>query len=329
MSEHLPHPVGGVDYPRTLQEFDRWFATESQCSEYLQRLRWPDGFRCPRCSSAKASSTDRDLLLCADCGRQTSVTAGTLLEGTRKPLRVWLQAAWYVTNQKFGVSALGLKRILGFGSYQTAWTWLHKLRRAMVRPGRDALQGRVEVDETYVGGVETDAHGRQLKGKALVVIAIETLSPKGFGRVRIRTVPDATGLSLSSFVRDVVTPGSLVVTDGWRGYQGLSALGYLHERHALMRGTEPAHAVLPGPHRIASLLKRWLLGTHQGAVRHQHLDYYLDEYTFRFNRRHSRARGLLFHRLMEQAMNLGPATYTEISGRKPESPSDPGSAATT
>ena len=323
------HPVGGVDYPRTLQEFDRWFATEAQCAEYLQRLRWPGGFRCPRCRSAKSWSTGRALLQCADCGRQTSVTSGTLLEGTRKPLRVWLQAAWYVTNQKLGVSALGLKRIMGFGSYQTAWAWLHKLRRAMVRPGRDALQGRVEVDETFVGGSETGVRGRQLKGKALVVIAIETLSPKGFGRVRLRVLPDATGPTLLGFVNDVVRPGSLVVTDGWRGYDGLKAHGYRHERHPLMGRKEPAHVVLPGPHRIASLLKRWLLGTHQGAVGHEHLDYYLDEYTFRFNRRQSRARGLLFHRLMERAMNLEPTPYAEIVGGKSTAPSDREPAAVT
>ena len=255
----------------------------------MRRLRWPEGFQCPRCHSGKAWTTARGLLHCEKCGHQTSLTAGTLFEGTRKPLRVWFQAAWYLTNQKFGVSALGLKRILGLGSYQTAWTWLHKLRRAMVRPGRDLLTGRIEVDETYIGGNEEGVFGRQLKGKSLVVIALETMSPKGFGRVRLRQVPDASGASLST-------------------------QGYHHERRIISGSGNQAHFVLPGPHRIASLLKRWLLGTHHGAVRHEHLEYYLDEYTFRFNRRRSRARGLLFHRLIEQAVNLSPATYGQIIG---------------
>lgn len=314
MSDQAPHPVGGIDYPRTLQEFDEWFADETGCAEYVRHLRWPKGFRCPRCDSEEAWTTARGLLHCEKCGHQTSLTAGTLFEGTRKPLRVWFQAAWYITNQKSGVSALGLKRILGLGSYQTAWTWLHKLRRAMVRPGRDLLSGYVEVDETYIGGDEEGVFGRQLKGKSLVVIALETLSPKGFGRVRLRLVPDASGASLCGFVRDVVAPGSHIITDGWRGYDDLSAQGYHHERRIISGSGKKAHSVLPGPHQIASLLKRWLLGTHHGAVRREHLAYYLDEYTFRFNRRRSRARGLLFHRLIEQAVNLCPATYSQIIG---------------
>jgi transposase-like protein len=240
------------------------------------------------------------------------VTAGTIFEGTRKPLRVWFQAMWYITNQKSGVSALGLKRVLGLGSYQTAWAWLHKLRRAMVRPGRELLSGRVEVDESYVGGEEEGVHGRETETKAIVVIAVEMHSPKGFGRVRLRQVPDVSGPSLIGFVGDVVAPGATVITDGWQGYRGLSKHGYIHERRVLSGNSDPAHVVLPGPHRVASLLKRWLLGTHQGAVRQRQLDYYLDEYTFRFNRRTSKSRGLLFHRLMEQAVHIDPIPYRDI-----------------
>ena len=162
------HPVGGIDYPRTLQEFDVWFAAEEDCALYLRKLRWPDGFKCPRCASLEAWLTARHLLHCARCHRQTSITAGTVFEGTRKPLRIWFQARWFLTNQKLGVSALGLKSILGLGSYQTAWTWLHKLRRVMVRPGRDMLSGRVEIDETYVGGDEEGVQGRQTETKALL-----------------------------------------------------------------------------------------------------------------------------------------------------------------
>jgi transposase-like protein len=235
-----------------------------------------------------------------------------VFEGTRKPLRSWFQAMWYVTNQKFGVSALGLQRVLGLGSYKTAWTWMHKLRRAMVRPGRDLLSGRVEVDESYVGGEEEGASGRYTEKKALVVIAIEVHEPKGFGRVRLRQIPDASGASLTPFVQDVVSPHSTVITDGWPGYNGLEKLGYVHERRIISGSGQPAHTLLPGPHRIASLLKRWLLGTHQGAVSREHLDYYLDEYTFRFNRRTSKARGLLFHRLMEQAVRTEPTPFARI-----------------
>lgn len=275
--EPAPHPVGGVNYPRTLAEFDAWFATEADCARYVERLRWPQGFCCPRCGETKGWLTARRLVHCGGCGRQTSLTAGTVFEGTRKPLRTWFQAMWYVSNQKFGVSALGLKRVLGLGSYETAWSWMHKLRRAMVRPGRDLLSGRVEVDESYVGGEKEGASGRYTESKALVVIAIEVHEPRGFGRVRLRRIPDASGASLAPFVQDVVSPGSTIVTDGWRGYNGLEKLGYGHKRKVISGSGQAAHALLPGPHRIASLLKRWLLGTHQGAVSREHLDYYLDE----------------------------------------------------
>lgn len=269
---------------------------------------------CPSCGATKAWETGRHLLRCAACQRQTSLTAGTIFDGTRKPLRTWFQAMWYVTSQKLGVSALGLKRVLGLGSYQTAWAWLHKLRRAMVRPGRELLRGRVEVDETYVGGEEEGTVGRYTETKAIVAIALEMLSPKGFGRVRLRQVPDVSGASLLGFVRDVVAPGATVMTDGWSGYNGVTKSGYVHERTVISASGSPAHVAMPGVHRVASLLKRWLLGTHQGAVSREHLDYYLDEYTFRFNRRASRARGLLFHRLMEQAVQTAPVGYARIVG---------------
>jgi len=223
----------------------------------------------------------------------------TIFEGTRKPLLVWFQAMWYVTSQKSGGSALGLKRVLGLGSYQTAWSWLHKMRRAMVRPGRDRLRGYVEVDETYVGGVEKGTRGRGTRKKAVVAIAVEMLAPRGFGRVRMQRIADASGASLVPFVCGAVDCGATIHTDGWPGYDDVVKHGYEREVTILS-----AHVLMPGVHRVASLLKRWLLGTHQGAVRSAHLDYYLDEFTFRFNRRTSRARGLLFHRLVQQAGGL-------------------------
>ena len=222
---------------------------------------------------------------------------------------------WYVTSQKFGGNALGLKRVLGLGSYQTAWSWLHKMRRAMVRPGRERLSGNVEVDETLVGGPERNGkRGRGAGRKSIVVIAIEVHDPKGFGRVRMQRIPDASGSNLISFVCNSVKPGSTVLTDSWRGYNALHQHDYIHKKVNLSESGDPAHVVMPGVHRISSLLKRWILGTLQGSVSDKHFDYYLDEYTFRFNRRNSKARGLVFYRLLQQAVMIKPVIYKEIVG---------------
>lgn len=306
-------PVAGVDYPRTLQEFDEWFSCEEKCINFLQQLRWPDGFCCPACKECKAWSMSRNVFWCVGCGRQTSLTAGTLFEGTRKPLRLWFQAMWYITSQKFGGNALGLQRILGLGSYQTAWSWLHKMRRAMVCPGRDRLNGNIEVDETYLGGVSRGGkRGRGTEKKSIVVIAVEMLSPKGFGRIRMRRTPDVSGESLIPFINDTIEPGAVVITDGWKGYNDLPNHGYTRKEINISDSGDPAHIAMPGVHRIAALSKRWLLGIHQGAVSEKHLDYYLDEYVFRFNRRKSKARGLLFYRLLQQAVKTGSTTYNQL-----------------
>lgn len=303
------------DYPRTLGEFERRFSSEAACRAYLERLRWPDGFRCPACGGQRAWPVGREgLMECAGCHRQTSVTAGTVLEGTRKPLVMWLRAMWWVTNPKPGISALALQGALGLGSYQTAWAWLHKLRRAMVRPTRDRLSDRVEVDETYVGGEEEGVHGRETYKKAIVAIAIEVHEPKGFGRLRLRHVSDVSAASLTPFVCDAITPGATVLTDGWAGYDHIEKHGYIRRRIALSSSPDPAHVAMPGVHRIASLLKRWLLGTHQGAVSNKHLAYYLDEFSFRFNRRASRSRGKLFYRLAQQALLVDAVPYRRLVG---------------
>jgi len=215
---------------------------------------------------------------------------------------------WYVTSQKNGASALGLQRVLGLGSYETAWTWLHKLRRAMVRPDRDRLSGWVEVDETMVGGLEEGVAGRQTESKALVVIAAQADGP-GIGRIRMRMVEDASANSLHPFVEDCIEPGSTIHTDGWQGYAGLDSKRYQREITVLGGRRKDASKLMPRVHRIASLLKRWLLGTHQGAVAHPYLPHYLDEFTFRFNRRKSKSRGKLFFRLMQQAASTSPVPY--------------------
>jgi transposase-like protein len=301
------------DYPKTLDEFEDRFSTESACRDYLMALRWPEGFRCPRCGHGKGWPVRTVLVQCAGCGHQASVTAGTVFQDTRKPLRTWFRAIWHVTSQKTGASALGLQRVLGLGSYQTAWTWLHKLRRAMVRPGRDRLTGRVEVDETYLGALEEGLQGREPGKKALIVIAAQEDGTR-IGRIRMRRVPNASAKSLQGFVADVIEPGSVVHTDGWAGYMTLKDKGYVHQATAQGRLDIPGaeQDLLPRVHRVVSLLKRWLLGTHQGAVSPKHLDYYLDEFTFRFNRRRSHYRGKLFYRLVQQAVAVDPVTYADL-----------------
>lgn len=316
------------DYPRTLIELEARFSTEEACRAYLQTLRWPDGFWCCGCGNRQEPWPVRESYLeCRECSRQVSVTAGTIFERTRTPLPVWFRAIWWVVTQKNGASALGLQRVLGLGSYETAWTWLHKIRRAMVRPGRDRLGGRVEVDETYLGGLEEDVHGRKTFKKALVVVAAQEVG-KGIGRIRMRRIPDASAASLLPFVKSAVEPGSLVHTDGWQGYVGLKAKGYRHKVTVLMRSKSSASNLLPRVHRVASLLKRWILGTHQGAVSPEHLDGYLDEFTFRFNRRTSRSRGKLFYRLLQNAMAVEPAPYRAIikgiRGQRPQHPQHTG-----
>jgi transposase-like protein len=242
-----------------------------------------------------------------------------VFDKTRTPLKSWFAAVWYVTSQKHGVSALGLQRMLGLGSYQTAWAMLHRLRRAMVRKGRERLSGVVEVDESYVGGRDVGSKKRWVVGavapdskKSIVAIAVEVLEPKGFGRIRLRRVPNASEDSLLPFVCGAIEPGSTVHTDGSWAYRSIHKLGYIRERTVIAGAADPAHVSMPAVHRVASMLKRWLLGTHQGAVLAHQLDYYLDEYTFRFNRRTSRSRGLLFYRLPEQAVSIESVTYRDI-----------------
>lgn len=307
------------DYPRTVLELEDRFSTEEACRDYLIRLRWPDGFVCPRCQHQGGWPATRGRVICNACRYQASVTAGTIFQDTRKPLRMWFRAVWHVTSQKNGASAVSVQRALGLGSYLTAWTWLHKLRRAMVRPGRDRLKGRVEVDETFVGGEEENVDGRQTERKSLVMVAAEE-DGRGIGRIRVGSVDAATKANLHQFIQHSIEPGGVVHTDGLNAYRGLEAIGYQHDVTVLQNENDPAAAVrlLPRVHRVAGLLKRWILGTHQGRISPEHLDYYLDEFTFRFNRRKSRSRGKLFYRLLQQAVQAAPAPYNSIVGGVPD-----------
>lgn len=293
-------------------EFKEQFITEAACIQYLVSLRWPNGFCCPECENNEAWETKRGLFQCRRCRRQTSVTAGTIFHDSRKPLRLWFEAMWLITSQKYGANALGLQRILALGSYHTAWNWLHRLRRAMVRPDRDNLNGTVEVDETYIGGERSGKRGRGAENKTLVAVAVEDKSndeeenSKGIGRIRLMRIPDASAESLIGFISTHVQPGACIRTDGWRGYEQLCKNGYIHE----IVGPKELNIA----HLVTSLLKRWLLGTYQGAVKPHQLDYYLDEYTFRFNRRTSASRGKLFYRLVQQAVVTEPVLGRDITG---------------
>lgn len=212
---------------------------------------------------------------------------------------------------------MGLQRVLGIGSYNTAWTWLHKLRRAMVRTGRDKLTGAIEVDETYVGGVGDEVRGRGAKRKSIIAVAAEVRG-RGTGRIRMSVIPDVSAGSLHQFILNSAQKGAEIRTDGWAGYKGIESLGYVHVVTNISASGDPAHVVMPRVHRAISQLDRWWLGIHQGAIHPSHLIYYLDEFTFRYNRRTSRARGLLFYRLMEQAVHCSPVPRQTIVGGHPQ-----------
>jgi hypothetical protein len=314
-------PVAGRDYPGTWQAFEAWFPDDGACAAFLERLRWPEGFVCPACGGGESWRIAGGLQMCRDCGRKTSVTAGTIFHRSRLPLRTWFAAMWFVCAQKNGVSALGLQRVLGFGSYQTAWAWLHKLRRAMVRPEREPLGGpgvSVEMDCTFVGGrTPGKAGNRRYANKDEVVIAVERRHPRGLGRVRLACIDSRERKAeIFDFAKANIAPGTVLYTDGDRLYNDLDReLDIVHERLVLISAGQQAHRLLPAAHRVASLLKRWLAGTlhhgHSGA----HLDYYLDEFTFRFNRRNSQRRGLLWYRLVQQAAATGPHPYRELTAR--------------
>lgn len=298
------------DYPETVREFRAAFADDAACRAYLERIRWPEGPRCPRCPPAEVWAMKPPFYRCPACRHDFTVTAGTIFADTRLPLSLWFEAIWYVVNQKQGASALGVQRVLGV-SYLTAWRWLHKLRRAMVRPGRERLAGVVELDEVYLGGERPGKRGRGAAGKALVLVAAQADGAR-IGRIRLVRVANASQAVLTPTVCGIVAPNTQVLTDDWDGYGGLAAAGY--DRQVVRKSAVVGENLLPRANRVASLLQRWLLGTHQGAVAHSHLDYYLDEFVFRFNRRRSRSRGLLFYRLVEQSLAIAPVRCAQLVG---------------
>lgn len=314
------------DYPKNFQEFLGRFQTDDDCWEYLFALRWPNGFYCPKCYSTKYYLNNRKVAECHNCGHQLSVTAGTIFHGTRKPLLLWFHVMWWVAAQKTGVSASNFKDFMGFGSYETAWAWLHKLRRAMVRSGREKLSGDVEVDETFIGGKESgekeDGTGKTGRGslkKTLIVVATECLG-KQIGRVRFKCIDSASSNNLIEFIEDNIEYGSKVITDGWRGYNTLSdSKNYTHVKKSISGSGQEAHELLPHVHMVDSLLKRWINGTHQGRISSKHLEFYLDEYAFRFNRKLSTHRGKVFYRLVQLSVATPPAPLKTLVNKEKQS----------
>lgn len=305
------------ELPRDLPSFLKRFGTDAKCRAYLVRARWPEGFRCAGCGHREAWSHKQRLIEeCRSCGKQHSILAGTMFEQTKTGLSKWFLAIYLVTSSKGGISAMELQRQMGFGSYGTAWSWLHKIRRAMIRPDREPLQSRVEVDETLVGGARPGKTGRGADGKTVVAGAVETKPGKGrrrpLGRLRLQAIPDASAASLEGFIAAETAKPLTVATDGWAGYRSLESKGYQHEPINLSQSWGDAALRLPAIHLVFSLAKRWLLGTHHGAVRPKHLQRYLDEFVFRFNRRKAKLISHGFARLIQHAVKTPPTTYRGI-----------------
>ena len=322
-----------MPYPCNQLGFDRLFKTDKDCLDYLLQLKQPEGFHCLKCGNKTYWLGTREKLICKKCRAETSITANTLFHKSRLPLGVLFRAMWWIIAQKNaaptylpacpvgpaggqGVSAQGLQRVLGIGSYETAWGWLHKFRRLIVMSDREKLSGMVEIDETLVGGKKSGKRGRGAEGKTLVVMALE-INNFGTGRVRLMEIPDATRQSLNAFIKANIEKGTTITTDGWKGYVDINKMprlpadrGYkriISDQTKLLDGEH----ILPHVHRIASLLKKWLLGTHQSYVTKNYLQYYLDEFVFRHNRRKSKSRGLLFYTLIQQAAKAKPIKDTK------------------
>ena len=297
-----------IDFPRSLIEFQHRFADERACADYLAAARWPNGFHCPACGHAKGweLTTKPFTWECAGCRRQTSVTAGTVMHGSKLALTVWFWAVYLMATHSNGISALQLQKQLGLGSYKSAWLLAAKLRRAMVAPGRAPLAGLVEIDETELpyrtrNDPPAGGGGRSRQGKMLIAGAVE-VHAGGPGRVRLAAIEDFSARRLHAFVAAQVAPGATAKTDGWSGYTGIPAV--THDPHVI--GSMAAHIVLPWAHRVFANLKRWALGVYHG-LRRQHLQSYLDEFVFRFNRR--RSRHAAFRTLLGIGLTITPLTY--------------------
>lgn len=302
-------------YPKDFEEFLDWFPSEKECIDYLEWIRWGERFDCPKCHHDEYWALKSGLRMCKKCRHKASATSGTVFDDGRKSLRVWFHVMWLLMAQKTGISAKNFYDTFGFGSYQTTWGWLQKLRSVMIRPGRDRLSGRVELDGSYVGGQKEGKRGRGAESKTLVLVGVEGEKAKKLGRVRFRVLSSHTSEEIKKFVSDYIEEGSTLVTDGLKSYDFIDALNFKHERFVVSKPKGKKNkedSNLYHVHLIVSLLKRWLRGTHQGAVTPGHLSCYLDEFAFRFNRRLSTHRGKLFYRLMQQAVTCRPLSIKDF-----------------
>jgi transposase-like protein len=304
-----------MEFPKNLPDFDRLFPSDEACLAFLEWVRWGRGFACQKCRHNQFWRMATGLRRCRSCEFKNSVKTGSIYEKSKLGLKMWFYAIWWITSQKNGVSALSLQRFLGLGSYETSWLLLHKIRSAMVFSDRNFLTGNVEVDEAFLGGVRTGKRGRGADGKQLIVIAAEFSGRQKIGRIRIQRSPDASAEKLAVFMRKNVAPKSTVHTDGWRGYNGVTSLGYKHLPQKAAQ-VDPDD-LLPRINIVTALLKRWILGTYQGRLDVKHMDSYLEEFVFRFNRRTSKARGLLFQRVVENSFATTPSTYRAVKSRNP------------
>jgi transposase-like protein/ribosomal protein L37AE/L43A len=294
-------------FPDSLPEFERMFDTETKCRDHLYQIKYPNGFVCPKCGETAFWWSAKHVLCCKHCQNQVALRAGTVMESSKKPLLLWYRAIFLVSFQKNGISAKNLQNQLGFGSYQTAWSWLQKIRRSMRRKGREKLTGEIEVDEAYYGGKKSGKRGRGSENKKEFAIAVETKG-KQIGRIRMECIKDSSAESLHSFVYATIEQKSTLITDGWKSYLGLQPEHYTHT----VKTKKNEEDLLPSVHLCISLFKRWMLGIHQGLVQKKHLQFYLDEFVFRFNRRKSKSRGQVFYRLLEQVVCCPVTTYREL-----------------
>jgi transposase-like protein len=300
------------DFPRSEIEFDARFSQPEACYAYLFKQKWPDGFLCSKCGHRQYWLSSRKLYICTKCEHQHSLTAGTVMESSKKPITYWFKAMWWFTTRKSGINAVNLKELLGFGSYGTAWTWLQKLRRCTIRQNREKLSGRVEVDEFTIGGERSGKRGRGAEGKTIVVIAVERDdTEKQIGRIRMHVALDFSGASLGKFILDNIAPGATIATDSWSSYNVIDKEQY--GREITNQSKSKDYDKLYGAHLITTLVKRLIRSTFQGRFEPKYLQNYLDEYVFRFNRRKSLNIGKKFMRIVQQAVHSFPVTWDKIN----------------
>lgn len=303
-----------MNYPKNFREFDKIFPDDKACLRFLEEVRWKTTFVCQSCGGNEYWSKSSGLRRCKSCRFDNSVKVGSVFESSRLSLKTWFYAIWWITVQKTGVSALGLQRNLGLGSYRSAWLLLHKIRNATIHADRSFLAGEVEVDEAFIGGFKSGKRGRGSEGRQLIVIAAECVGKRRVGRIRIQKINDASAKTLEKFIVGTISKGSVIYTDGWRGYNDVTGLGYKHV--ATKSATVDPDELLPRINSVTALFKRWLLGTLHGRLDEKHMDSYFEEFVFRFNRRTSKARGQLFQRVIENSFRVSPAPYKKIISRK-------------